>query len=124
MGLRGGSKMKKILLVIVSLHVAVGLGGCNLLRDENIVKAQKCYEKGEKLFEQKRYKEAMLNYQKVQEFYYLPHSHWVDLAQEKEWICRAYLRDWIPPEGAPADVRKIRAPEYEKYKKEIAQITP
>ncbi len=67
----------------------------------------------------------MWDYQEVQEFYYLPHTHWVDLAAEKEFICRAYIGDWIPPEGPlDADVRVIRAPEYEKYKAEVAQITP
>jgi hypothetical protein len=66
----------------------------------------------------------MWNYQEVQEFYYLPHSHWVDDAAEKEWICRAELGDFIPPEGPlDADVRQLR-PDYEKYKAEIAQITP
>jgi hypothetical protein len=88
-------------------------------------RAYNAYQRGEAHFQQKMYKQAMWDYQEVQEFYNPPHTHWVDLAAEKEFICRAYLGDWIPPEGPlDADVRQTRAAEYEKYKAEVAQITP
>jgi len=87
-------------------------------------RAHNAYQRGEAHFALKEYKQAMWDYQEVQEFYYLPHSHWVDEAAEKEWICRAYLGDFVPPEGPlDADVRTTR-PDYAKYKDEIATITP
>jgi|GEM_PF-1182260 len=91
---------------------------------EVIRRAYNAYNRGEAHFADKKYKEAMWDYQEVQEFYYLPHTHWVDLAAEKEFICRAYIGDWIPPEGPlDADVRTLR-PDFQKYKDEVAQITP
>jgi len=107
-------------LTIVAVFL-IAYGMANL---EVIHRAHAAYMRGEEAFAQKKYKQAMWNYQEVQEFYYLPHSHWVDQAAEKEWICRAYLGDWIPPEGPlDADVRTLRG-DYQKYKDEIAQITP
>jgi hypothetical protein len=92
---------------------------------EIVRRARNAYNRGEEHFNQKMYKQAMWDYQEVQEFYYLPHTHWVDQAAEKEFICRAYLGDWIPPEGPlDADVRQIRAAEFAKYQSEVAQITP
>ncbi|HTC20797.1 MAG TPA: hypothetical protein VK859_08115 [bacterium] len=91
---------------------------------EVIHRAYNAYGRGEAHFQDKKYKEAMWDYQEVQEFYFLPHTHWVDLSAEKEFICRAYLGDWIPPEGPlDADVRTLR-PDFAKYKDEVAQITP
>ncbi len=111
---------KTALVVVTTLLVAYGMANLEVIR-----RAHNAYERGEAHFNEKMYKQAMWDYQEVQEFYYLPHSHWVDLAAEKEFICRAYLGDWVPPEGPlDADVRQTRVAEYEKYKVEIAQITP
>jgi hypothetical protein len=91
---------------------------------EVLRRARAAYLRGEVEFAQKHYKQALWSYQEVQEFYALPHSHWVDDAAQKEWICRAYLGDFIPPEGPmDADVRQSRQ-DYEKYKSVIASITP
>lgn len=110
---------KTALVIIVTFLIAYGLANLEVLR-----RAREAYLRGEASFGEKKYKEAMWSYQEVQEFYYLPKSKWVDLSAEKEWICRAYLGDFIPPEGPlDADVRQLR-PDYEKYKQEIAQITP
>lgn len=111
---------KTAILIIATLLVAYGMANLEVIR-----RAHNAFERGEAHFKNKKYKEAMWDYQEVQEFYYLPRTHWVDLAAEKEFICRAYLGDWIPPEGPlDADVRQTRSPEYDKYKAEIAQITP
>lgn len=108
------------LIIVGTLLIAIGMAYLEVIR-----RAHNAYERGEAHFNQKLYKQAMWDYQEVQEFYTPPHTHWVDLAAEKEFICRAYLGDWIPPEGPlDADVRQTRAAEYEKYKAEIAQITP
>lgn len=108
------------LTIIGVILIAVGMIYLEVVR-----RAYNAYERGEAHFQQKMYKQAMWDYQEVQEFYTPPHTHWVDLAAEKEFICRAYLGDWIPPEGPlDADVRQTRAAEYEKYKAEVAQITP
>ncbi|MGH7739361.1 MAG: hypothetical protein ACREL1_04370 [bacterium] len=105
--------------IIATLAIAYGMANLELLR-----RARNAYDRGQALYAQKKYKQAMWNYQEVQEFYTPPHSHWVDLAAEKEWLCRAYLGDWVPPQGPlDADVRTTR-PDYAKYKAEIAQITP
>ena len=105
--------------ILVTALIAYGMANLEIIR-----RAKAAYARGEKAFDQKKYKEALWNYQEVQEFYTPPHSHWVDLAAEKEFICRAYLGDWVPPEGPlDADVRTLR-PDYEKYKNEVAQITP
>jgi hypothetical protein len=105
--------------VIVTLLIAYGMANLEILR-----RAHNAYERGEAHYAQKQYKEAMWDYQEVQEFYTPPHNKWVDLAAEKEWLCRAYLGDWVPPEGPPdADVRILR-PDYPKYQAEVAQITP
>lgn len=107
-------------VIVGTLIVAYGMANLEVIR-----RAHNAYERGEAHFQQKMYKQAMWDYQEVQEFYMLPHTHWVDLSAEKEFICRAYLGDWIPPEGPmDADVRQTRASEYEKYKAEVAQITP
>ena len=91
---------------------------------EIVRRAHAAYERGEAHFADKKYKFALWDYQEVQEFYYLPHTHWVDLAAQKEFTCRAYLGDWIPPEGPlDADVRVLR-PDFQKYKDQVAQITP
>lgn len=106
-------------IIVATLLIAYGMANLEILR-----RARGAYLRGEGAYAQKKYKEAMWDYQEVQEFYYLPHSHWVDEAAEKEFICRAYLGDWVPPEGPmDADVRTLR-PEFEKYKAEVAQITP
>ncbi|HJT25100.1 MAG TPA: hypothetical protein VJ873_11035, partial [bacterium] len=115
-----GKGLLTALLIVGTLLIAYGMVNLEVIR-----RARNAYERGEAHFAQKLYKQAMWDYQEVQEFYYLPHTHWVDDAAEKEFICRAYLGDWIPPEGPlDADVRQTRAPEYEKYKAEVAQITP
>jgi hypothetical protein len=106
-------------LIIATLLIMYGMANLEVIR-----RAHAAYERGEAHFQDKKYKEAMWDYQEVQEFYYLPHTHWVDLSAEKEFICRAYLGDWIPPEGPlDADVRVLRS-DFEKYKDEVAQITP
>jgi hypothetical protein len=105
--------------IVATLLAAYGLANLEILR-----RAHEAFGRGEAHFADKKYKEAMWDYQEVQEFYYLPHSQWVDKAAEKEWICRAFLGDFVPPEGPlDADVRQTR-PDYAKYKDEIAQITP
>lgn len=112
--------VKTAILIVVTLLIAYGMVNLEIIR-----RAHNAYERGEAHFQQKMYKQAMWDYQEVQEFYTPPHTHWVDLAAEKEFICRAYLGDWIPPEGPlDADVRQTRAAEYEKYRAEVAQITP
>ena len=106
-------------LIVGTLLVMYGMANLEVIR-----RAHAAYERGEAHFADKKYKEARWDYQEVQEFYYLPHTHWVDWAAEKEFICRAYLGDWIPPEGPlDADVRILR-PDFQKYKDEVAQITP
>src|ERR1700677_4985791 len=113
------SGFKTALIIILTLLSAYGLDNLGVIRS-----ARAAYLRGEDFFAKRMYKQAMWSYQEVQEFYYLPRTHWVDDAAEKEWICRAELGDFIPPEGPlDADVRQIR-PDYEKYKAEIAQITP
>jgi len=112
--------LKTASIIVGTLLVAYGMANLEVVR-----RAYNAYNRGEAHFAEKKYKEAMWDYQEVQEFYYLPHTKWVDLAAEKEFICRAYLGDWVPPEGPmDADVRQTRAPEFEKYRAEIAQITP
>jgi len=107
------------LLILVTLFIAF-----QMARWEVIRRAKAAYERGEAQFEQKKYREALWNYQEVQEFYYVPKSKWVDQAAEKEWICRAYLGDWVPPEGPlDADVRQTRE-DYGKYKDLVASVTP
>ncbi len=107
-------------MIVGTLFIMYGMANLEVIR-----RAHNAYERGEAHFAgQDRYKQAMWDYQEVQEFYYLPHTHWVDLSAEKEFICRAYLGDWVPPEGPlDADVRVLR-PEFAKYKDEVAQITP
>jgi hypothetical protein len=111
---------KTAAIIVGTLLIAYGMANLEILR-----RAHAAYERGEDHFKDKKYKEAMWDYQEVQEFYYLPHSHWVDQAAEKEFICRAYIGDWIPPEGPlDADVRQTRSTEFAKYQAEVAQITP
>ncbi len=106
-------------IIMLTLLAAYGLANLEVIR-----RARGAYLRGEDFFAKHMYKQAMWSYQEVQEFYYLPRTHWVDDAAEKEWICRAELGDFIPPEGPlDADLRQTR-PDYEKYKAEIAQITP
>jgi len=113
------SGIKTACIIVLTFLSAYGLANLEVLR-----RAHNAYERGEAHFAKHEYKQAMWDYQEVQEFYYLPHSHWVDQAAEKEWICRAELGDFIPPEGPlDADVRQIR-PDFQKYAAEIAQITP
>jgi hypothetical protein len=105
--------------VVVTLLIAYGMANLEILR-----RAHNSYERGEAHYAQKEYKQALWDYQEVQEFYYLPHNKWVDLAAEKEFLCRAYLGDWVPPEGPlDADIRTTR-PDYPKYQAEVAVITP
>ena len=112
--------LKTAAIIVGTLLIAYGMANLEVVR-----RAYNAYNRGEAHFAEKKYKEAMWDYQEVQEFYYLPHTKWVDLAAEKEFICRAYLGDWVPPEGPmDADVRQTRAPEFEKYKAQVAQITP
>lgn len=106
-------------LILGTILVAYGMANLEVVR-----RARASYMRGEADFAAKKYKQAMWNYQEVQEFYYLPRTHWVDEAAEKEFICRAYLGDWVPPEGPmDADVRQLR-PDFQKYAAEVAQITP
>ncbi len=108
------------MLIVATFAIAIGMAYLEVIR-----RAYNAYERGEAHFQDKKYKEAMWDYQEVQEFYTPPHTHWVNLAAEKEFICRAYLGDWVPPEGPlDADVRQTRAAEYGKYQAEVAQITP
>ncbi len=116
---------KTALAIVGTLLVAYGLANLEIIR-----RAHDAYDRGEAHFASKQYKQAMWDYQEVQEFYYLPHTHWVDQAAEKEWICRAYLGDFVPPEG-PLDaddrtlpLRNGQLNDYSKYQAEIAQITP
>lgn len=119
LGQKTRSGFQTAAIIILTLLAAYGLANLEVIR-----RARGAYLRGEDFFAKHMYKQAMWSYQEVQEFYYLPHSHWVDDAAHKEWICRAELGDFIPPEGPlDADVRQIR-PDYEKYKAEIAQITP
>jgi hypothetical protein len=114
---RDGFKTARV--IVGTLLIAYGMANLEIIR-----RARATYLKAEEDFGQKRYKEAMWSYQQVQEFYMLPRSKWVDMAAEKEFICRAYLGDWIPPEGPmDADVRTLRQ-DYPKYAAEVAQITP
>ena len=113
------SGLQTAAIIILTLLAAYGLANLEVIR-----RARNFYLDGEAHFAKHEYKQAMWSYQAVQEFFYLPHTHWVDDAAEKEWICRAELGDFIPPEGPlDADVRQTR-PDYAKYKDEIAQITP
>lgn len=113
------SGWKTAIIIVLTFLSAYGLANLEVIR-----RARNAYLRGEAHFAKHEYKQAMWDYQEVQEFYYLPHSHYVDDAAEKEWICRAKLGDFIPPEGPlDADVRKTR-PDYPKYAAEIAQITP
>jgi hypothetical protein len=115
-----GNGLRTAAIIFGTLLIAYGMANLEVVR-----RARAAYGRGEAHFAEKKYKEAMWDYQEVQEFYYLPHTHWVDQAAEKEFICRAYLGDWIPPEGPlDADVRVTRAPEYEKFKAVVSQITP
>lgn len=115
-----GNGFKTAAIIVGTLLIAYGMANLEVVR-----RAHAAYVRGEDHFKDKKYKEAMWDYQEVQEFYYLPHTQWVDMASEKEFICRAFLGDWIPPEGPlDADVRQTRAAEYEKYKAEVAQVTP
>ena len=112
--------LRNAAIIVGALLIAYGMANLEVVR-----RAHAAYVRGENHFKDKKFKEAMWDYQEVQEFYYLPHTHWVDLSAEKEFVCRAFLGDWIPPEGPlDADVRQTRADEYEKFKAELAQITP
>jgi hypothetical protein len=107
------------LLVVATLLIAF-----QMARMEVVRRAKNAYNRGEKNFAERKFREALWDYQEVQEFYYVPKSKWVDMAAKREWECRAYLGDWVPPEGPlDADVRTIR-PDYEKYRDVVAQITP
>jgi hypothetical protein len=119
------SGWKTALAIIATLLVAYGLANLEIIR-----RAHAAYDRGEAHFAKKEYKQAMWDYQEVQEFFYLPHTQWVDKAAEREWFCRAYLGDFVPPEG-PLDaddrtlpLRNGQPNDYPKYKDEIAQITP
>ena len=113
------SGWKTAVIIVLTFLSAYALANLEVIR-----RARASYLRGEEFFAKHEYKQAMWSYQEVPEFYYLPHSNWVDEAAEKEWICRAELGDFIPPEGPlDADVRKLR-PDYQKYAAEIAQITP
>jgi hypothetical protein len=118
-------KVQKTVLTIlgVILFLAFVLYGMPAL--EIIHRARAAYLRGEDEFAKKLYKQAMWDYQEVQEFYYLPHTSYVDKAEEKEWVCRAYLGDWIPVEGPmDADLRKLHPEVYQKYRAELDAITP
>lgn len=111
---------KTAMTIAGTLLIAYGMANLEIIR-----RAHDAYQRGEARFAAKQYKQALWDYQEVQEFYFLPRTKWVDLAAEKEFICRAYLGDWVPPEGPmEADVRQTRAAEFEKYRKEVEQITP
>ena len=112
---------KTALIIVLTLLSAYGLANLEVIR-----RAKAAYLRGEEELAKvpPHYKQAMWNFQEVQEFYALPRSHWIDDAAKQEWICRAHLGDFIPPEGPmDADVRQTR-PDYQKYKDLIAQITP
>jgi hypothetical protein len=114
------SGYKTAAVIILTLLSAYGLANLEVIR-----RARASYMRGEEFFAKRDYKHAMWCYQETQEFYYLPHSHWVDDSEHKEWICRAQLGDFIPPEGPlDADLRKDKPEIYQKYQAEIAQITP
>jgi hypothetical protein len=127
--LPGDVNMK--ILLAVALFLAVGGGTFFLwtLGDKNnkqiAAGAEKCYEQGEAFFNQKKYKEALWSYEEVNEFYSKPHTNWSDLAEEKEWVCRAYLNDWTPSkEKTVGDMRQLKPHLYDKYKTELISITP
>jgi hypothetical protein len=105
-------------IIVGTLLIAYGLANLEIVR-----RARAAYLRGEDEFAHQKYKEAMWDYQEVQEFYQPPHTSYVDKAQEKEWMCRAYLGDWIPPEGPmDADVRQLHPDIYQKYKSELDTI--
>lgn len=125
--------IKKPILIILGLGavgaltllIFLGVTFNAVSNTENIKRAQATYEKGELLFKQANYRKAMWEYQMVSEFYSKPHTTWMDLAQEKEWTCRALLNDWTPPEGPlDKDVRLLHPDLYNKYKVKLLQITP
>ncbi len=96
-----------------------------LYKKENIERAQKFYEEGEAHFAKKNYKDAKWNYALVSEFYGKPHTNWLDLSVEKEWICRAYLNEWAPSKGPSyEDIRLTQPKLYAKYKPTLDQVTP
>lgn len=106
-------------IIVVTLLIAF-----QMARMEVIRRAKAAYNRGEVHFEKKDYRKALWDYQEVQEFYYVPKSKWLDMAAKREWECRAYLGDWVPPEGPlDADVRTLRD-DYVKYKDLVATITP
>jgi hypothetical protein len=121
--------MKIALALFLLLVVAGGTFYLWTLLDKNnkqiLAGAQKCYEQGENFFNQKNYKAALLSYEEVTEFYSRPRTQWADLAEEKQWICRAYLNDWTSAKGKwNGDLREIKPHDYEKYKAELIVITP
>ena len=117
-------------VIFISLlfgFVTVLFGGVNFYLNHNVTagEAQKHFEEGEELFNQKKYQEAMWTYQGVGVLAKKFNTNLLNLAQKKEWVCRAYLNDWTPSEGPrSADVRLIYPEIYAKYKAELAQITP
>jgi hypothetical protein len=87
--------------------------------------AQAEYEKGNEFLKQKKYKEAMWTYQGTEGLSKKIDVNLLNLAQKKEWICRAYLNDWTPSEGPRiADVRQIRPEIFSKFQAELSKITP
>ena len=111
-------KTISIFLILLVLSILIGVGIFSPRANKEIEnRAHTAYERGEVHFAINHYKEAMWDYEEVSEFYSKPHSQWVDLALEKEWICRAYLNDWTPPEGPmDSDVRQLHPDLYTKYK--------
>ncbi len=117
------------ILSLVALFVSfcgwVSLKMRNLYKKENITRAQRFFEEGEAFFKKNNYKDAKWNYEIVSEFYSTPHTPWLELSREKEWMCRAYLNDWAPSKGSlEADVRRMQPNLYAKYKDNLDQITP
>jgi hypothetical protein len=97
--------VKYFLLTCVAVFLLalgiVGAKSCSVLNAEKVRRAQATYERGEVLFKQGYYRKAMWEYQEVGEFYKSPRTQWAELAEEKEWVCRAFLNDWTPITPVP-----------------------
>ena len=141
-------KVSMIFLIILSALGIWFFCWIKFSRDSQQEKiAQKFYDEGEVNFNEKYYRDALRCYKTTQNFHG-PHTKLIDQAQEKEWICRAYLNDWtqqrhIKNPGSSSvsvignrrlirrknltlteDVRLTQPDIYAKYKTELIQITP
>lgn len=115
-------------MFMIVIPIAVVGTGCNKSAEEEYAqkRAQEVLASADGLFQKQEYRKAMWKYQGVIELYSSPSTKdLVSQASRKEWLCRAYLNDWVPAKGDIAgDVRVLHPDDYEQYKKEIEQITP